>query len=62
MTTDRKVIVKGLPASPGNVAGRVHVILDPSHIDEFKEGEILVTEMTARLGTGYEESESNRNR
>ena len=47
MTTDRKVIVKGLPASPGNVAGRVHVILDPSRIDEFKEGEILVTEMTA---------------
>ncbi len=44
---DRKVIVKGLPASPGNVAGRVHVILDPSRIDEFKEGEILVTEMTA---------------
>ena len=41
VTTDRKVIVKGLPASPGNVAGRVHVILDPSHIDEFKEGEIL---------------------
>lgn len=47
VVTDRKVIVKGLPASPGNVAGRVHVILDPSHIDEFKEGEILVTEMTA---------------
>src|SRR5574344_645080 len=47
VTTDRKVIVKGLPASPGNVAGRVHVILDPSRIDEFKEGEILVTEMTA---------------
>ncbi|WP_405383979.1 phosphoenolpyruvate synthase [Phascolarctobacterium sp.] len=47
VTADRKVIVKGLPASPGNVSGRVHVILDPSHIDEFKEGEILVTEMTA---------------
>ncbi len=47
VTTDRKVIVKGLPASPGNVAGKVHVILDPSRIDEFKEGEILVTEMTA---------------
>ncbi len=44
---DRKVIVKGLPASPGLVSGRTHVILDPSHIDEFKEGEILVTEMTA---------------
>ena len=47
VTTDRKVIVKGLPASPGQVSGRVHVILDPSRIDEFKEGEILVTEMTA---------------
>lgn len=45
-TTDHKVIVKGLPASPGKVSGRVHVILDPSRIDEFKEGEILVTEMT----------------
>lgn len=47
VTAERKVIVKGLPASPGSAAGRVHVILDPSHIDEFKEGEILVTEMTA---------------
>lgn len=46
-TTDHKVIVKGLPASPGKVSGRIHVILDPSRIDEFKEGEILVTEMTA---------------
>ena len=46
-TTDHIVIVKGLPASPGIVSGRVHVILDPSRIDEFKEGEILVTEMTA---------------
>lgn len=46
-SADRKVIVKGLPASPGLVSGRTHVILDPSHIDEFKEGEILVTEMTA---------------
>lgn len=46
-TTDHKVIVKGLPASPGKVSDRVHVILDPSRIDEFKEGEILVTEMTA---------------
>ncbi len=47
VTTDRKVVVKGAPASPGQVAGKAHVILDPSMIDEFKEGEILVTEMTA---------------
>ena len=44
---DRKVVVKGLPASPGAAAGKAHVILDPSHIDDFKQGEILVTEMTA---------------
>lgn len=44
---DRKVITKGLPASPGRVSGKAHVILDPSMIDTFKEGEILVTEMTA---------------
>lgn len=47
MNNERKVIVKGLPASPGQVSGKVHVILDPSHIDEFQQGEILVTEMTA---------------
>ena len=45
--TPRKVITKGLPASPGRVSGRAHVILDPAMIDTFKEGGILVTEMTA---------------
>lgn len=47
VTTDHKVVVKGSPASPGQVSGKAHVILDPSLIDEFKQGEILVTEMTA---------------
>ena len=46
-TTNRKVLTKGLPASPGRVSGKAHVILDPAMIDTFKEGEILVTEMTA---------------
>ena len=44
---ERKVLVKGLPASPGRVSGKVHVIMNPKDIDEFKQGEILVTEMTA---------------
>lgn len=44
---ERKVLVKGLPASPGRVSGIAHVILSPNLIDNFKEGEILVTEMTA---------------
>ena len=46
-TTKRKIVVKGLPASPGKAAGRAHVIENPEDIDDFKEGEILVTTMTA---------------
>ncbi len=42
-TGNREIIVKGLPASPGNAAGKAHVIINPEDIDEFKEGEILVT-------------------
>lgn len=46
-TENLDVIVTGLPASPGKVAGKAHVITDPALIDEFKDGEILVTTMTA---------------
>ena len=46
-TTERKIIVQGLPASPGMAAGKVHVIPTVDRINEFKQGEILVTEMTA---------------
>ncbi len=47
VTTERSVVVKGLPASPGSAAGKAHVILDPAQIAEFKDSEILVTTMTA---------------
>lgn len=47
VTTDRNIVVKGLPASPGHAAGKAHIILDPSKIEEFNDGEILVTTMTA---------------
>lgn len=46
-TTDRKVIVQGLPASPGMAAGKAHVIPNADRIGEFKDGEVLITEMTA---------------
>lgn len=46
-TTERTPLVKGLPASPGRIGGKAHVILDPALIDTFKEGEILITTMTA---------------
>lgn len=44
---NRNVLVKGMPASPGLVVGKARVINDPLKIDDFKAGEILVTEMTA---------------
>jgi len=44
---ERVVLVSGLPASPGIAAGKAHVILDVKDIDQFKDGEILITEMTA---------------
>jgi len=46
IVTEKKVILKGLPSAPGVGAGRVHVILSVDRVSEFKEGEILVTEMT----------------
>lgn len=46
-TTERVIVVKGLPASPGSATGKAHVIQNPEDIDSFKEGEILVTTMTA---------------
>jgi pyruvate,water dikinase len=47
VTSERKVIVKGLPASPGMAAGKAHVIMSVTDINQFQKGEILVTEMTA---------------
>ncbi|MHC1580045.1 MAG: phosphoenolpyruvate synthase [Candidatus Alkanophagales archaeon] len=44
---EAEIILRGLPASPGVACGRAHVIEDVSKLDEFKEGEILVTKMTA---------------
>jgi pyruvate,water dikinase len=46
-TMEMKVITRGLPASPGVAAGKAHVIESVDKIKEFREGEILVTEMTA---------------
>lgn len=44
---DSKVLVRGLPASPGVASGVVHVIDNPDDIDQFKKDEILVTLMTS---------------
>jgi pyruvate,water dikinase len=46
IVTEKKVLLKGLPSSPGLGAGKAHVILSVEHVSEFQNGEILVTEMT----------------
>jgi pyruvate,water dikinase len=47
MSGEKKRLLRGLPASPGLVAGKAHVILEAKNIGEFQSGEILVTEMTS---------------
>lgn len=43
---ERVVLLKGAAASIGMAAGEVVVIHSPSEIDQIKEGNVLVTEMT----------------
>ncbi|MBW9140334.1 MAG: pyruvate, water dikinase [Candidatus Aramenus sp.] len=43
---ERKVLVKGLPASPGIASGRARILLDVKDAKDFQKGDILVTKMT----------------
>ncbi len=47
-TEGLKILVTGLPASPGVATGVARVILDPHspEAEEFREGDVLVTRMT----------------
>ncbi len=47
IVTERKILVRGLPASPGMGAGKAHIIPTSDRVNEFQLGEILVTQMTA---------------
>ncbi len=44
--SEAKVLLRGLPASPGFSTNVVRVLLSPDDIDQMKSGEILVTSMT----------------
>lgn len=46
-TNPKSVTLNGLPASPGMASGIVHIIDDPHDINQFNDGEILVTQMTS---------------
>ncbi len=43
---EHKILLRGMPVSPGVAVGRVKVIHDLSELDKIEEGDILVTEMT----------------
>jgi len=40
-------ILKGSPASPGKIKGRVSIVLNVSHMNKFKRGDILVAPYTS---------------
>lgn len=41
-----KILLKGIPASPGVGFGKVKIIFGPQDFDKFEEGDVLVTTMT----------------
>lgn len=45
--TEREEIIRGLAASPGMVAGTARVLCGIEEADRFRQGDILVTRMTA---------------
>lgn len=49
--SEKKIILKGIPANAGIVEGRVIVILNPSECFKMKEGNILVAPATNPLFT-----------
>ena len=45
--SEAKILVKGLPASPGIGYGKVRVIFSKEELDRVKQGDVLVTKMTS---------------
>lgn len=43
---NKKVILKGVPASSGVVKGEIKIILSPNDVNNFEDGEILVAPLT----------------
>ncbi|WP_337860766.1 phosphoenolpyruvate synthase [Ferroplasma sp.] len=44
---ENNVILKGLPASPGKVSGTARILYSVDEMEQFKDGDILITKMTA---------------
>lgn len=43
---EEKILLKGIPASPGVGIGKVKIIMGPEDFGKFEEGDVLVTRMT----------------
>lgn len=48
---NRDILLKGTPASPGVVEGKVRIILGPEHVNRMQSKEILVVPFTNPLYT-----------
>lgn len=46
MKKDKKIILKGMPASPGIARGKVKVLLSPKDAEKMEDGDILVATET----------------
>jgi pyruvate,water dikinase len=46
VSKEKRILARGLPASPGLAVGKARVILDVKDAKNFQKGEILVTKMT----------------
>ena len=53
MISPARVALTGQTASPGRATGRVRIILDPSHVPQFDDGDILVAEATRPVYVPY---------
>lgn len=51
MTPEKKVICKGMPASPGMASGRAKIVSDYGSIGKMEQGDILVALYTTPLLT-----------
>ena len=46
---EKEVLLKGTPASPGEVRGKVKIIIEPEHTDKMENKDILVIPFTNPL-------------
>ncbi len=60
---EKKILVKGLGASPGKAGGLVRIYAEGMSLDVVRRGDIMVTQMTtAGHGPGHDQGGGHRDR